>query len=344
MRIALVSSFVPFVNGGYRHIVEWLEAALRTAGHQVERVYLPHVESPERLHTQMAAYRWVRLDNADRVICFRPPAHFVKHPHKIVWFIHHLRTYYDLWDTPYRGMPVNTRTLALRNSLHEADTRALAEARKVFCNSKVVAERLQKFNSTASQVLYPPVFRPERFRCSDPGEAIVMVCRVEHHKRQHLLVEALRHTKSPVRLVLLGAGSDAAYIDSLQQMIGDHDLADRVTFTNQWVSEEEKIEHLASALAAAYLPVDEDSYGYPTLEAAHSCKAVLTTSDSGGVLEFVQDGINGFVCEPTPKALAAAMDRLYRDRHLATELGRAAQARVGELRIDWDTVLHELLA
>ena len=33
------------------------------------------------------------------------------------------------------------------------------------------------------------------------------------------------------------------------------------------------------ALAVAYVPDDEDSYGYPSLEAAHARKAVLTASD-----------------------------------------------------------------
>src|SRR5205823_36139 len=125
--------------------------------------------------------------------------------------------------------------------------------------------------------------------------------------------------KSPVRLVLLGAGTDPAYVDSLRRLIADSGESGRVSFTNEWVTEADKVAHLGDALGVAYLPVDEDSYGYPTLEAAHSCKAVLTTSDSGGVLEFVQDGVNGLVCEPTAKSVASAMDRLYRDRKLAKD-------------------------
>ena len=57
MRIALCSSFVPFVNGGYRNIVEWLETMLLEAGHEVERIYLPEVDSPDLLFRQMAATR-----------------------------------------------------------------------------------------------------------------------------------------------------------------------------------------------------------------------------------------------------------------------------------------------
>ena len=41
MKVALCSTFVPFVFGGARFIVEWLEEKLREHGHQVERIYLP---------------------------------------------------------------------------------------------------------------------------------------------------------------------------------------------------------------------------------------------------------------------------------------------------------------
>ncbi|MDO9245520.1 MAG: glycosyl transferase family 1, partial [Phenylobacterium sp.] len=35
MKIVLASSFVPFINGGARFIVEWLEEKLLEHGHEV---------------------------------------------------------------------------------------------------------------------------------------------------------------------------------------------------------------------------------------------------------------------------------------------------------------------
>ncbi len=101
---------------------------------------------------------------------------------------------------------------------------------------------------------------------------------------------------------------------------------------------------LSGALASAYVAFDEDSYGYPSLESSHARKAILTTTDSGGVLELVSDGVNGFVCEPTARALAEAMDRLFLDRELARRMGQAAQDRVRELKINWDHVIERLTA
>jgi glycosyltransferase involved in cell wall biosynthesis len=332
------------VYGGYRNIVEWLQAMLEQAGHQVERVYLPEVDAPDLLFQQMAAFRWIDLSAADRVICFRPQAHLIRHPHKILWFIHHLRSFYDLWNSEYRGFPDDVRHRGLRDALYAADTGALREAKQVFTNSRVMSDRLKHFNDVDSEVLYPPVFGAERFHCRNQSDEIVYVCRIVHHKRQHLLVEAMAHTKTAVRLRLCGASDGEDYPRALRKQIARLGLKNRVTFDNRWITEAEKVDALAGCLAAAYVPLDEDSYGYPSVEASHARKAILTTSDSGGVLELVQDGVNGYVTAPTPQALAAAMDKLWRDREMAAAMGERAYARLDELNISWSQVLKRLLA
>jgi glycosyltransferase involved in cell wall biosynthesis len=72
-----------------------------------------------------------------------------------------------------------------------------------------------------------------------------------------------------------------------------------------------------------------------------SGKAVITAGDSGGPLEFVRDGINGFVCDANPIALATAIDTLAADRTLAARLGDAG-LRVART-ITWDGVIEQLL-
>jgi glycosyltransferase involved in cell wall biosynthesis len=343
MRIALCSSFVPFVYGGARNIVEWLESMLVAEGHQVERVYLPHVDTPDRIFTQAAAYRWVDLGAADRVICFRPPAHMVSHPNKVLWFIHHIRAFYDLWDTPYRGFPDDARHRAMRATLHEIDTKALCEAKRIFTNSAVVSRRLRDYSGIDSEVLYPPIFAPERFHCRRFNDEVVYICRLEHHKRQHLLVEAMRYTQTPVRLRVCGASSGPDYVKELFVIVERYGLQDKVIIEHDWISEEKKVEYLADCLAAAYLPLDEDSYGYPSLEASHAGKPIVTTSDAGGVLELVEHGKNGLICNPRPVELAAALDQLYEDRHTTERMGQAARDRLEELGINWARVLDRLL-
>ena len=89
-----------------------------------------------------------------------------------------------------------------------------------------------------------------------------------------------------------------------------------------------------------YPPYDED-FGYVTLEAFLARKPVVTCTDSGGPNEFVVDGGNGYVCEPTPGALADAMQRLSSDRRRAAAFGDAGHEVAR--RITWDGVIETLV-
>lgn len=345
MRVALCSSIVPFIKGGARNIVEWLRDELIKEGHQVEIIYIPHIDSPDHLLTQMTSFRLLDLESsADRIICFRPPSHYIRHSNKILWFIHHIRVFYDLWDSPYRGFPDDEKHRQLRNILWSADTTAIKEAKTIFTNSRVVSDRLYKFNGIDSEVLYPPIFNSEKFYSESYGDEIVYICRIEHHKRQHLMIEAMSHTKTKVKLRLCGTASNISYAIEIQNAINQSSAAQRILFDNRWISEDEKVEFLANALAAAYVPLDEDSYGYPSLEASHAYKAVITTTDSGGVPELIVDGYNGYVCEPTPQALAKVMDQMFLEKSKTQAMGINAYNRIGELNITWKHVLDRLLA
>jgi len=345
LRIGLVSSAVPLIFGGARFIVEWLEEKLTERGHKVEVVYIPTTDDPSTILDQMAAFRMMELDeHYDLVITFRPPSHMVRHRRKVCWFIHHVRVFYDLWDSEYRGFPDTHQTRALRDTIHRADTNALSEAHRLFTNSRVVAQRLQDYNGLQGEVLYPPVLRPEIFRSERYGDEIVCICRMEGHKRQHLLIEAMRHVRTPVKLRLCGLASNPAYLAVLEGAMANHDLSGTVTIEHRWITEEEKADRLANSLAAAYIPFDEDSYGYPTLEAAHSRRCTVTVSDSGGVPEFIEDGVNGLIVEPQPETLASAFDRLYLNKFASARMGEAAERLILALGINWDAVVARLLS
>jgi glycosyltransferase involved in cell wall biosynthesis len=342
MRVALFSSYIPFVHGGARFIVEWLEQKLLEYGHQVERVYLPFSDHAREMLRQMIAYRSLKIDAADKVICFRPPAHLLQHPNKVLWFIHHFRGFYDLWGI--NGSPPETGyNIGLRRAIFHADAIGLNEARVIFANSRVVQKRLKDFNNVDSYVLYPPLLTPAAYRNTGYGDEVVYLSRLVSHKRQRLLVQAMAHVKTDIKARICGEDLDGKYAEELINLASSLGLGDRIIIENRWVSEQEKCDIIGRCLAVAYFPLDEDSYGYPTLEAAHSNKPILTTTDSGGVLEFVTHGRNGLVCDSNAEAIAELLDRLYSNRALAEALGKEANKTIRELRIDWDNVLDHLL-
>ena len=90
------------------------------------------------MFAQMVAYRLIDLtESCDRLIAFRPPFYMLRHPCKILWFIHHFRFYYDLWDTEYRPVPDNIAGRGIRDTVFAADNATLCEARHIFTNSRM---------------------------------------------------------------------------------------------------------------------------------------------------------------------------------------------------------------
>ena len=152
-----------------------------------------------------------------------------------------------------------------------------------------------------STVLYPPP--PQRdYRCDGYGDYIFMVSRLTPLKRADLLVGRWRRrTPRAIRAVHCRRrrGARRARSSSSREL----GLADRVTFTGRLTDDAAASITWRGAAPSCFPPLDED-YGFVTVEAFASRKAVITCRDSGGPAELVEDGVNGFVCEPTPEALA----------------------------------------
>ena len=85
-----------------------------------------------------------------------------------------------------------------------------------------------------------------------------------------------------------------------------------------------------------------EDYGFVTIEAFSSSKAVVTCRDSGGPAELVKDGVNGLVCDPTPESLAQALRRLADDAALAERMG--TEARSASEQITWPDAVRQLTA
>src|SRR6185295_17481691 len=203
--------------------------------------------------------------------------------------------------------------------------------------SQNTAGRLKRYNGLDAQALYPPPKLGDAYRTGAFGDYLFSVGRLDPLKRFDLLIEALARTETPVRCRIAGTGPDREALLALAQRLG---VADRVELLG-FVDDDRLVELFAESLAVFYAPFDED-YGYVTVEAFRSGKPVLTASDAGGVLEFVEDGSTGFVCPPdAPREFAARMDELWRRHDLAARLGEAGRAKVEG--IGWDAVISELL-
>ena len=184
---------------------------------------------------------------------------------------------------------------------------------------------------------------PEKFYCAKRSEDYLFFpSRIAPPKRQELVIESLAATREKVRVRFSGQPDYAPYGERIMKLAAKLGVEDRVEWMGQ-LSEDEKRKAYAHCIGVIFPPVDED-YGYVTLEAMLSSKPVVTCRDSGGPLEFVRDGETGFVTDPEPKALAGALDQLWRDRALAAGFGIKGREAYERLGLSWAKVVTTLLA
>ncbi|HEY7287946.1 MAG TPA: glycosyltransferase family 4 protein [Vicinamibacterales bacterium] len=341
--VVVCEARVPFVRGGAELLVDGLVDRLREHGHRAERVSIPFKWYPkDALLSQVAAWRLVDLTEAngtpiDAVIATKFPTYFVRHPKKVTWLLHQYRAIYELCGTPYSEFDHTEADVNLRDRLIALDTDALSESAALFAIARNTASRLLKYNGLTAETLYHPPPLAGRLRTGPLGDYVLSVGRLEATKRVDLIIRALAHAGRTLRLVVAGEGPLRSRLEDVAQEAG---VAERVAFAGG-LTEQPLADLYSGALAVIFPPFDED-YGYVTLEAFLSRKAVITTTDAGGPLEFVQDGVTGLVVEPTSEALGAAMARLDGNRRLAQALGDAGYERATP--ITWDNVIERLIA
>jgi glycosyltransferase involved in cell wall biosynthesis len=348
MRILITTTHVPFIRGGAEGLAEGLQNALRAAGHESEIVAVPFKWYPsERIAEQMLACRLLDLTESegvavDRVIGLKFPAYLIPHPDKVIWLLHQHRSAYDLWEHPLGDLHHSREGIHVRDAIREADRRLIPEAKRVFTISRNVSRRLSEYCGIASTPLYHPPPFADQFYSEEAQDYFFFPSRLTANKRQGLVLEALAQTRQPVRVRFAGAPSRRAHADELRGRAQSLGVEDRVEWLGP-ISEEQKRVGYARAIGVVYPPFDED-YGYVTLEAMLSSKPVVACVDSGGALELVRPGETGLLADPTPAALAAAMDRLWEDRSEAKRLGAAARRHYESLGIGWPAVVERLLA
>jgi glycosyltransferase involved in cell wall biosynthesis len=343
MRVALVDSHIAFISGGAEMLLSSLTGAIRAHGHDVEVIRIPlNPANPGDIERVMDFSLGEDLGRyiatPDIVIGLRFPGYLVRHPDKRMWLLHQLRQYYEYYgETRAAG---NAQAVdSARSRILAADREALLGTRKVWGMSRRIVARAQvDLPDFDPPILYPPLPEVEGFYRGRQEMYIYAPSRLEHHKRQWLLIEAMAHVKSGVKAVISGEGG--RYHAYLKQ-VADMGLSDRVLILGK-IPRATQAAWYANCLGVFFCPEDED-YGYITLEGMLSGKPVITARDSGATLEFIDDGVEGLVVDPDPAAIAERIDWLAGNLRRAQEMGAAGYDRLRKLDLTWERTASVLL-
>jgi glycosyltransferase involved in cell wall biosynthesis len=344
MKVLIVNNMAPFIWGGAEELAVHLKKNIILAGHEAEILRIPFQYEPSCIIlSQILMVRAFELTNVDRVIALKFPAYLIRHPHKTLWLLHQYRQAYDLFDVGQTNLSAKEDDVELRAVITNADKEAFSESRRIFTISEITQMRLKKYNNFNAQILVPPINDPELFHGGESGDYIFVAGRINSMKRQHLLLEALSFVDRKVKLVIAGPPDTKKDGDKLKKLIDKYDLHDRVRLDLRFLPRTVYADYINKAAAVAYLPFDEDCMGYVALEAATAAKALMTTSDSGGVLKLVKDNETGWVAEPTSESLGRAMNLIFENSARAVQYGLAARECWDNMNITWPGTIEALL-
>ncbi len=154
------------------------------------------------------------------------------------------------------------------------------------------------------------------------GRRIVFAGRVITAKGIAVLIRAMRDVEG--ELVVCGDGWQLEAMRRLARRLG---VSERVRFTG-WLSAGDLARELAEASVVAMPSLWPEPFGLVGIEAGASGRPVVASS-TGGVGDWLHDGVNGVLVEPgDAQALAEALNELLADPVRRRELGAAARETV----------------
>jgi len=159
------------------------------------------------------------------------------------------------------------------------------------------------------------------------------------------LIEAIAmlQESQPVQLMIGGRGP---LKEALQQQVSNLGIVDRVVFLDYIPDDELPAYYTVADVCVSPsiidLQGDTEGLGMVLLEAL-ACETPCVASRVGGIVDIVQDGINGFLVEPKNSAeIADKIQWLISNDELRQEMGTQGRLFVEE-HFSWQTKAHGIL-
>jgi glycosyltransferase involved in cell wall biosynthesis len=312
------------------------------------------------------SFQRLDLRRADLVISTQPPSFAVEHPRHMSIFYHHERQFYELADYYIRGGLADATMHAVAvDAVHRLDSAAMAGVGFVLAGSETIDRRLRStgqvhapielFHAGASVVSAEPATGPN---LSGP---VLCVSRHDFPKRTELFVHA-SHLDSSEKWIAVGAGGRLGRLQKLSQQLAENcpsEIRDvdlwlcpfeyvppvegPVTFGSLTLAgavTDNELKRLYQSAFCVVAPALLEDYGLTVIEAMQYGRPVIVCNDGGHLTDFIVDGVNGLVVEPTGAAIAEGVRRLRLDPELSAALGAAGRETFAQY--SWSRAYGEL--
>jgi glycosyltransferase involved in cell wall biosynthesis len=189
-------------------------------------------------------------------------------------------------------------------SLARWDAATSSRPDRYVANSQYVAQRIRRYYNRAASIVHPPVdtafYTPqEPSPRHTEGPYFLIVSALVPYKRVDVAIAAASRLGVPLKIV--GEGPERARLEANRHS--------GVQFLGRLPDTE--VRDLYRQATAVLVPWEED-FGIVPVE-AHACGRPVVALNQGGVLDSVQDGVNGLLVEDDgEEAWVEALDRVRR--------------------------------
>lgn len=180
-------------------------------------------------------------------------------------------------------------------------------------------------------------FLRREFEFAPDDYLVGIVAQLEDHKGHKYLMEAskiIKEQTSRIKIIVVGTGSLMMELSKQVQALEVEDLVYFLGFR-------EDVPQILSSLDLFVLSSHLEGLGSSIMDAM-ACRLPVVATQTGGIPEVVVNEETGLLVPPrNPSAMAQAILRLYKDRDLASQLGRrgyelvhqkfSAEAMAGEV-------------
>jgi glycosyltransferase involved in cell wall biosynthesis len=210
-----------------------------------------------------------------------------KKPTIHVSYIHHPPRYLYGYETAIewkKYLPVRIYAYIVNHFLRIWDFYSSKRPDYLIANSKETQLRIKRFYHRDSVIIYPPVDIPKKLQVTSYKlhNYYLTVSRLAKAKHIDVLIEAANKLK--LNLKIVGTGRDENYLKSI--------AGKTVEFLGN-VNDQDLIIILKNAKAFLFASRDEE-FGIAPVEAMGYGVPVIAYN-SGGIPEYVKDGVNGFL-------------------------------------------------
>jgi Glycosyl transferases group 1 len=330
VKVLIADNLAPFARGDADAFATDLVSNLKRRGHESELLRIPIRSEPTLgIATQMAMVRAFELDNVDRVVALRFPTILIEHPEKTVWLTERFR-------------PEEPDDELLKVVL-AATTQSLEESRSVFAAAPSLGRDVQNSTGVVGEILLAPLDRSEKVSGGEAAGYIFAGGTVNGANRQRLLIESLVHASPAVHLVIAGSSTDSGAELELTKLADRLGVADRLTLRVGTLTPHEIAEYVNAATACVQLPL-RDFLGTGSRHAAMAAKPLITTTDSAGIIDLIEDGVTGWLCDSTSVDLGRAMSEAVAVPSDSRDRGAELSVRLRAAAPSWDAAIDRLLA